>query len=272
MEKKDEMKFGVSTGIFGHRDALSPRKIELLAETGMDYIEIGALQEMHVNLWDDSVVQGLLDCVSKSRLDVWSIHAPFCGLCMDDPDTRAYGIRRMIRTAEWADRFGAGRIVVHPGRDVPSVDFERESQWMMDGVQQVLERIPDSVVLAIETMERNTPFGSAEKMLGLIDPFPADRVGICLDVGHVNLGWDVVPYIDAMNGRIVTVHLQDNNGQNDDHFLVGDGQIDWAAALAALTRSGYSGVMVSEGDSPCRSMEENVSTFIRRIQEFSAMP
>lgn len=270
MDMKTDFKYGVSSGIFGHRDALTPRKIEVLAATELDCIEIAALQDLHVNLWDDSVVNELLESISASRLDVWSIHAPFCGLCMDDPDSRAYGVRRMVHAAECAERFGATRMVVHPGRDTPSVDFERESQWMIDGVNRALDAMPESVVVAIESMEKNSLFDTPEKMLGLIGHFPAERVGVCLDVGHVNLGLDIVPYIEALSGRIVTVHLQDNNGTADNHFLIGDGQIDWTSALDALRRAGYSGVMMSEGDSPSRSLEENITTFIQRIKGFSA--
>ena len=268
MQEKQTLRYGVSSGIFGHRDALTPQKIKVLEETEIDCIEIAALQDMHVNLWDDSVVNGLLECLSESRLDVWSIHAPFCGLCMDDADTRAYGVRRMVRTAEWAERFGATCIVVHPGRDVPSVDSGRERQWMIDGINRALDSMPERVVVALETMERSSPGGPMDEILGLIEHFPAERVGVCLDAGHVNLGSDVVPYIEAMTGRIITVHLQDNNGQTDDHFMVGDGQIDWPAALDALRRAGYSGVMMSEGDSRSRSVEENITTFVQRIRAF----
>jgi len=266
---KESVQCGVSTSIFGHRDALTPGKLETLAVTGIETIEIAALQDMHVNLWDEETAHELLRYLSGSPLKVWSVHAPFCGFCMDDADTRADGVRRMVRTAVWAERFGAECIVVHPGRDVPGVDSDREFRWAVDYIKRALDIMPERIVVALETMERDALGGPPEEMLRLMEQLPAERVGICLDTGHVNLGFDVAHYIEAMSGRIVSVHLQDNNGRADDHLLAGDGQIDWPDTLAALRCAGYSGVLMSEGKNPALSVEENAGIFAGRMNEFS---
>ena len=50
----------------------------------------------------------------------------------------------------------------------------------------------------------------------------------------------------------MTTHLSDNHGENDDHFLPGNGQVDWSAIAEAFPRETYSGPLMLEvvPDSP----------------------
>ena len=72
-------------------------------------------------------------------------------------------------------------------------------------------------------------------------------VGICMDVGHALMMGDVVDAIETCSGHLVTTHLHDNRGQTDDHLVPGKGVIDWAAALLALQKVGYDGVVDVRG-------------------------
>ncbi len=74
---------------------------------------------------------------------------------------------------------------------------------------------------------------------------PAD-LGICMDVGHARLMGDVVDAIETCSGHLITTHLHDNRGRNDDHLVPGKGVIDWDATLLALQKIGYDGVWMFE--------------------------
>ena len=195
---------GVCTSVFGHRDALSAGKLRDLSVTGIDWIEIAALQTEHLDLFDGERVDGLVAAVEALGLKVWSLHAPFCGLAMDDADTRADGLRKLRQAVAVARRFGATAVVVHPGRDVPSVDRRRELAWMREGTARAADDLPAGMVLAVETMGPRSLAGPAEEMLEVLGELAADRVGICLDTGHVNQGADPAEYAGAVAGRIGT--------------------------------------------------------------------
>jgi sugar phosphate isomerase/epimerase len=185
---------------------------------------------------------------------------------MDDEETRADGVRRIIQAGAVAQRLGASRVVVHPGRDVPIVNLQRELQWTAENLLRALEKMPAGIMVGLETMGRDFP-GNAEAMLALLDRLPADRAGVCIDTGHLHQWTDVVKYIDAMTGRIISVHLQDNHGQKDEHLLPGSGTIDWPAVLAALHRSNYTGVLMCEGADPGKAPAANARTFVERMRE-----
>jgi sugar phosphate isomerase/epimerase len=259
---------GTSTSIFGHRNYLSLKKIKTLVGTGMEWLEIGALQQLHINLWDLGQVDELVAGIPETGLKVWSIHAPFCSIAMDDEETRADGVRQLVRSAKVAQAFGSNIVVVHPGRDVPSKDRQRELEWTVEGMLKALEKYPPETKLALETMGKKSLAGPPEEMAWVMERLPADRAGVCMDTGHTNQGYDVVEYIKQFPNRIFSVHLQDNNGERDDHFLPGDGQLDWPPILKALWANGYNGPLVNEGGDPNLSRVECARKYVRNMQGF----
>ncbi len=260
--------FGICTSVFGHRHALTAAKIRRLEATGIEWIEIAALQAQHLNVFDERRVDELVAAAAESPLKVWSLHAPFCGIAMDDADTRADGLRKLLQAARVAERFGAGCIVVHPGRDVPSVDRQREVQWTRDAVAGGLDSMPQGMTLALETMGKSSIGGPIDEMLAILEGFDPARSGICLDTGHVNQEGDVIAYTRAVAGRIATVHLHDNYGDHDDHALPGEGNLDWPAVIAAMREAGYLGPLMGECGLENATAEETAEEYVRRMRQY----
>lgn len=260
--------FGFCTSVFGHRTALSPAKIRQLQDTGIEWIEIAALQTQHLNVFDDERVGELVAAMETSPLKVWSLHTPFCGIAMDDAETREDGLRKLLQAAEVARRFGARHVVVHPGRDVPSQDRRQEVRWTREALARAVDAVDANVCLGLETMGASSIGGVAEEMLEIIAEFDPSRVGICMDTGHVNIGHDVVEYIRATAGGITTVHLHDNFGDQDAHALPGEGNIDWPGVLAVLGDVGYSGPLICEAGHPELTAPDTVREYVRRMKRF----
>ena len=261
---------GICTSVFGHRHALTPAKLSQLEDTGLARLEISALQPQHLNVFDAERVAELARALGESPLKMWSLHAPFCGLAMDDAETREDGLRKLVQAARVARRLGARTVVVHPGRDVPSMNRGREIEWTRDGIARALEAMPPHAILALETMGRNSIGGRPEEMLQILQGFEPARVGVCFDTGHVNTGAPVVDVIRALSGRIVSVHLHDNYGDRDAHAMPGEGNIKWPAVLAALREAGYRGPLVGEcgwGDHPGPDVARE---YARRMARFAA--
>ncbi|MBN2583456.1 MAG: sugar phosphate isomerase/epimerase [Planctomycetes bacterium] len=263
------LNLGICTSVFGHRDALTAAKVRRLEQTGIAWIEIAALQSHHLNLFDTERVDEIIAAIESSSLKVWSLHAPFSGIAMDDPDTREDGLRKIVQAARVAARFGAKAVVVHPGRDVPSRNRDQEFRWTHEAMGRAVDLTPASVVLAMETMSLESLGGLPDEMLALLDGLDASRVGICLDSGHVHQGRNVPDYIRQVSGRIATVHLHDNYGDHDDHALPGEGNQDWPSVLAALRAAGYDGPLMGECGLEDATPEEAVGEYIRRMSAFA---
>ena len=189
---------------------------------------------------------------------------------MDDADSRLDAVRKTVQAARAARRFGADIIVVHPGRDVPSVNRKRELRWTVEGLAAVCEKMPRGMKIALETMGEKSLGGPTEEMLWVLDRLRGAPVGVCLDTGHVNQGYNPAEYARKIAGRIVSVHLHDNYGDKDAHAMPGKGNIDWPATLRAIRQGGYAGVWMSEAGADEMPLRKFVREFTRRMKGYSA--
>ena len=59
---------------------------------------------------------------------------------------------------------------------------------------------------------------------------------LCFDAGHFNLFSKITlsELLDKTGRYIYELHLHDNDGTSDDHYAIGDGNIDFEAILSRL--------------------------------------
>lgn len=84
------------------------------------------------------------------------------------------------------------------------------------------------------------------ELIDLVDGFSSDRVGICWDVGHAHIQrLDQPSALAAVGDRLKAIHVQDNDGQADQHLIpytVAPGHgVDWPALVQALRHIDYGG-------------------------------
>jgi len=100
------------------------------------------------------------------------------------------------------------------------------------------------VELALENGRHLNHF---EYVLQLLEMLDAAHVGICVDVGHANLGTLGAARAVRMAGeKLLTTHLHDNHGQFDDHLPPGQGAVAWADVFRALSEVRYSRPLILE--------------------------
>jgi sugar phosphate isomerase/epimerase len=94
---------------------------------------------------------------------------------------------------------------------------------------------------------------------GEVEDTHVDGLGFTFDVGHAN----TANAIDAfMRMPVDHVHLHDDNGQTDEHLVLGLGNINWSRVMRGLTR--YRGVFVLES----RTLNGGVQS-LRYLQRFT---
>ena len=75
---------------------------------------------------------------------------------------------------------------------------------------------------------------------------PTDAYGFVLDTGHSNLMSDMDELLDALGTRLITLHLDDNHGESDDHLPPLAGTTDWDAVRTRLDELDYQGCLLYE--------------------------
>jgi sugar phosphate isomerase/epimerase len=127
-----------------------------------------------------------------------------------------------------------------PGNAYDSRDGARRS---IEKLQQLAE--PLGVKVAVEVIPNE--LSRAGSLVHFVEEdIDAANVGICLDFGHAHIDGDVVDTIETVSEHLVTTHVHDNRGRNDDHLVPFDGTIDWPSALTAIQKVGYDGTMLLE--------------------------
>lgn len=98
-----------------------------------------------------------------------------------------------------------------------------------------------------------------DPILSLMEIIRDDRIGVCLDIGHVNYSKaSLTKWFDALGDRIGYLHLSDNKGVYDDHLALGDGTVDWFEAdrlYRSLSREMPMTLEVGHLDNVRRSIE-----------------
>jgi sugar phosphate isomerase/epimerase len=94
-----------------------------------------------------------------------------------------------------------------------------------------------------------------EQMTAMVDAVDSDKLGHCLDTGHLNMiGGDQGEYIRRCGAKLIALHIADNLGECDDHMLPHSaGTVDWSDVVSALREVGYYGLFNFEvpGETRC---------------------
>ena len=250
------MSFGISTHLYV-ADRLDRDHLVEIAAHGFEAIEVFGVRS-HFDYRDRRAAIALAEWLDDTRLQLHSMHAPIAReyadgawqegltLAAADETRRRAAVDETLATLEVAAAVPYEALVLHCG--VPDPYGAVADNHLTSLVRSLEELWPVAeryrVQLAVEVIPNlmSTP----SSLVGLIESEIEARLGICMDVGHARLMGDVVDAIEACSGHIVTTHLHDNRGRNDDHLLPGKGVIDWDAALVAFQKVGYDGVWMFE--------------------------
>ena len=105
-----------------------------------------------------------------------------------------------------------------------------------------------------------------------VDRISAENFGWCFDTGHAHYKGLSPATLLGLKHAPLSLHVQDNHGQHDEHLLPGDGTIDWKAFLHTLRRIGYRGDLVLEAhhqsiEAPDEKRDIILSELMSRAQQ-----
>jgi sugar phosphate isomerase/epimerase len=175
---------------------------------------------------------------------------------------------------QWLVLFSAIGIkagVLHPGgRKARAAGWSEEN--IFDARIASLRELTDFIVDMPIAIALENCGESIEQMTAIVDTVDSDKLGHCLDTGHLNMiGGDQGAYIRKCGAKLIALHIADNLGEYDNHMLPHSaGTVDWDAVVAALREIGYTGLFNFEvpGESRC-SLEIRLAKldYARRLGE-----
>lgn len=160
-------------------------------------------------------------------------------------------------------------IVLHPSFEpVPAADRTARIKALRLSLSEIEERMHKyGYRLALELLPRTCLGNTADELWEIVDDFD-DDFGFCLDVNHLMADIAGIPAaVHKLSHRLYALHISDYMGEDECHFMPGEGRIDWKAFTRALDDVGYNGPFTYElrlEGSPAervRAIEENYARF-----------
>jgi sugar phosphate isomerase/epimerase len=220
-------------------DILIPRQDEIISR-GVNpeiYFSSAALDTCQ-----DVDVRHLGDALKKAGLS-YTFHAPFMDLAPGGVDSkiRRATQERLEHILHLAALIRPAAVVFHPEYD-PWRHNEVFDLWFHGSIAMwtplVKEAEKIGVTLALENIFDQEP----ETLKKLLDAINSPRCGFCFDTGHwlIFSKRDWKEWIEVLGGRLIEVHLHDNNGEEDQHLPPGDGKFDFTGFFRHLLTQRFS--------------------------------
>jgi len=244
-----------------NRTILDPiSALDLVARAGFTETELLAEGEdwQTPSAHDASNIGRALD-----RLGIYphTIHTPYMdvNLASPDQDVRNAGIALVGDAMRFLSDLGGRTAVVHPSGPPrpgePSLSPQNigtRMEYAHSAVSELVKVAEETGIrMALENLPSHRvpyrPLETTQELRAFMADFPAEYVGICLDVGHCLIsGYDPADQARIAGERLYALHLQDGDGHGDRHWVPGKGIIDWPSIGSALSDIGFDGAWTIE--------------------------
>jgi sugar phosphate isomerase/epimerase len=252
------VRFGISTHLY-HRQRLTSDHLRELATYGFDTIELFATRS-HFDYRDERAIGELAGWLREHQISIHSIHAPIIerhvdgqwigplSLAAPDEAERTRAVEETAAAIGVTRHIPVGFLVVHLGH--PDLTLPPGAENSLRAGMKSLQEIaalatPAGLRVAVEVIPNR--LSSPEALVRLLEEdLDLPEVGVCLDFGHASLMGDLADAIETVSGLLITTHVHDNRGQEDEHLPPFEGATDWGAALMSLQKVGYEGTLLFE--------------------------
>ena len=180
------------------------------------------------------------------------------------------GNPHIARSLEVAGTLGAKYLVLHPQwRRGDGSILEDEEEFIRVNADAIRPWLETAKACGVVILSENLLWGASVDpriIAKLVKTVDSEWFGWCYDVGHANCFGFGPSVVTECAVPPLSLHLQDNHGEGDEHLIPGDGTVDWDGVAEALKAVGYAGDCVLEAhhqslDAP----DEERDAILRRL-------
>ncbi len=266
------MKIGIESGAYIGRDAAAG--FRRMKELGYECVDFQNFCDIYSPLFTggeahfERELKSYRAIAEAAGIEICQCHGPWRWPAKDnDPAERAIWYERMVQSLRGAAILGCPYMVVHPllpylEHDDPVPGRLRELNMEFFGrLTKVAEQ--EKVTLCLENMPMpDMPLAPPSEMLQMAKDLDSPYVKVCLDTGHCTMccGEQTVGDQVRLLGKdyLAVLHVHDNDGVHDYHWLPYTGVIDWPDFAAALKEIGFDGCLSLETHVKSRCMPADV--------------
>lgn len=246
------MELGFSTSILGQRAI--PDRLAILATHDVSWVEIHGYMPEEFDFSDSALVDATRRALDRHGLRLWACHSPAyqpLDLASSDADLRLRSSTVMEEAMRASVEMGARVFVCDAARlhsDDSSAQVDARRALYADSLRRLLAAASG---LGLRFVIENQPRGGA-RFVSPDDFFRLEvdhglgGLGACWDTGHGWIAGQAPEVACRLGASLATLHVHDNDGQRDRHWIPTTGGIPWGPFASCLRRIGYTGPFMME--------------------------
>ena len=238
------MEYGLSTYLYVD-ERLSSHILDQILGARFRTIELFAARQ-HLDYTDHNHVRDVAQWFRDHEVNLHSIHAPLYGdaywgqsggvvvsLAYLERRQRIDSLDEIKRALDVAEYLPFRYLIVHMG--LPGEPYELGK---FDAVMTSLEHLKVCAQHSgVQVLLENVPneLGTPERLVEFLE-YTRLKVKICFDTGHAHMNHGLHPAFETLRTHIASTHVHDNRGEDDDHLMPFEGDINWTEAVRDLRR------------------------------------
>ncbi|MBO4868072.1 MAG: sugar phosphate isomerase/epimerase [Clostridia bacterium] len=236
-------------------------ELPVIKSLGYDCVDFQSFcHTENVFFGEPAEVSRLLKTVRKAAEDagltICQTHGPWRWPPQDaTKEDRDERFDKMVRSLYGTAELGCSDMVIHP--IMPFGDYQNpHPEEFMEMNLEFFTRLTEEAVKAGVVIDfENMPMpaltlATPAQILGFVKAIDSPNFRVCLDTGHCSVTKSDPAEAVRLIGKeyLRVLHVHDNDGRSDFHWLPETGVIDWAEFSKALHDIGYEGVFSLETD------------------------
>jgi sugar phosphate isomerase/epimerase len=247
------VKIGIVSGIFLNYPI--GEAIRRVADAGYDSIDIwSGRPHIYRQDFSEKELTLLRRLVSNCGLTVSSFLPAFYrypySLSNPNDIMRQDSIQYMKECMDNAVALGAPVMLIVPGRSLYGQDLEDAKGRLLESIDTVCNYNQQyDIGLGIEPINKHACdlINTAADAMGMVTELGNNNLGVILDTGHMHLENDEVQKAMIATGdRLLQFHVNDNDGEQQQNLVPGDGTYDFPGFVATLQEAGFDGTLTAE--------------------------
>ena len=231
--------------------------IAAAAKLGFTYIEIKTEYPLALpTLVDENTrkqIKQLLETFNIKPL----VHASYYDVNPSSLNSiiREASVKAVIESIKFAYDIGAEIVTLHPGNlpsdYSPNLYLEKARESLKKSLFEIIKAASEySVIIGLENKQRaknHQIVWTPNDHLFFVEGMSSKWLKATFDVGHAfTVGNDLIFYLKQIYLYLVNIHVHDNNGEQDEHLVPGEGKINFTEFITELKKLGYSGPIIIE--------------------------
>ncbi len=207
------------------------------------------------------------EAAEKHGVAFGQMHAPVPSWSLK-PAMQEYAFHAIEKALMLCQYLHCPQLIVHPFFLGYEDTLDKDYEWELN-IRQYTRLIPTIRKYGITVCLENMFTSRRGKIHAAICQNPDETIryidtlneiageklfAFCLDVGHAQLvGTEILGLIKQLGHRIETLHLHDNNGNDDQHLAPYMGIVDWDRFCRGMREIGYQGTLNFETHSTLKA-------------------